>query len=334
MECDDGFAEDSNRVRYCLPSWHAVRLQSSRGAGSTAAAVRSPRDRFPVFLRRTDRPRRRPAMPPAPSACLPSEPRRACRSTASFSSPSPRGRGLASRVVSCPFTSPGATPTDESSGVGRADPVRRTESRPAISSNASRHEGVELLRSELLSTGLFDRDGYYLSEQGLSWGEIEVHNGDRLVTVDWCCPALIPAMRPWPGRNCPRLPRQTRALIRLSEGSRTSPRGCRPAPGRMQSQWHMYRARYAICYRKGYEPGLPIGLLGTDQSLAPSRVLGELPAPAQDLLTGKDSGDPPSRQERRPGRSRGVLRGHDRRGACARRDLDQLPDSSEIHTPP
>ncbi len=62
-------------------------------------------------------------------------------------------------------------------------------------------EGVELLRSELLSTGLFDRDGSYLSEQGLSWGWIEMRNGDRLVTVDWCCPVLIPAMNSWPGRN-------------------------------------------------------------------------------------------------------------------------------------
>ena len=149
-------------------------------------------------------------------------------------------------------------------------------------------EGVELVRSELLSTGLFDRDGYYLSEQGLSWGEIEVHNGDRLVTVDWCCPALIPAMNPGPDATSA-TPRQTRALIRLSEGL-ADLTSWLPASAWEDAEPMAYvPSRYAICYRKGYEPGLPIGLLGTDQSLAPSRVLGELPAPAQDLLTGKDA---------------------------------------------
>ena len=149
--------------------------------------------------------------------------------------------------------------------------------------------GVELLQSEYLSTGLFDRDGYFLSEQGLSWGEIEARDGDRLVSVAWCCPALIPGMDPGPDPQKDPTPRQTRAFIRLSDGLADLSSWLPTSAWEERAPRAYVASRYAICFRRGYEPGLNIGLLGFDQSLEPSRVLGELPARAQDLLSGKDT---------------------------------------------
>jgi hypothetical protein len=46
-------------------------------------------------------------------------------------------------------------------------------------------EGVELMRSEFISTGLFDHDLDLTSIHGLYFGRIQVRNGDRLVRVAW-----------------------------------------------------------------------------------------------------------------------------------------------------
>lgn len=47
-------------------------------------------------------------------------------------------------------------------------------------------EGVELVRSEVLSSGLFDRDAVHLvSTYGLYFGEVRVRDGDRLLRVTW-----------------------------------------------------------------------------------------------------------------------------------------------------
>lgn len=46
-------------------------------------------------------------------------------------------------------------------------------------------DGVELLRSEALSTGLFDHDLHLISAYGLYFGEVKVLSGDRLVRVTW-----------------------------------------------------------------------------------------------------------------------------------------------------
>ena len=51
-------------------------------------------------------------------------------------------------------------------------------------------EGAELLRSELLATGLFDRDQHLrvageLNENQIRWGLAAVHDGDRFVQVTW-----------------------------------------------------------------------------------------------------------------------------------------------------
>jgi hypothetical protein len=150
-------------------------------------------------------------------------------------------------------------------------------------------EGVELLRSELLSTGLFARDGYYVSEQGLSWGEIKVRNGDRLVSVVWCCPASLPSSSLTRQPDLDPTPRQARALIRLSEGLAELTSWLPQSAWDEQEATAHVASRYAICYRQqGFEPGETVGLLGTDLSLEPSRILGALPAEAQELLRVKD----------------------------------------------
>ena len=81
--------------------------------------------------------------------------------------------------------------------------------------------------------------------------------------------------------------------------------------------------RYAICYRKGYEPGLNIGLLGTDQSLAPFRVLGELPAAAQDLL---------ARQGKRRSSALDKSEGPADHEACSEVTIDEARALDEILT--
>ena len=50
-------------------------------------------------------------------------------------------------------------------------------------------EGVELLRSDVLSTGLFDRDRHLEAAHGLHFGQIDVLAGDRTVRLLWgdCC---------------------------------------------------------------------------------------------------------------------------------------------------
>ena len=144
-------------------------------------------------------------------------------------------------------------------------------------------EGVELVRSEVLSTGLFDRDGYFQSEQGLSWGMIEARNGDRLVTAVWCCPDLIPRMELHGGApDLNPTPRQARALIRLSEGLADLTSWLPESAWEGKEPKAFVPSGYAICYR-----GTIAGGIG-HASLEPSRVFSELPAPARDLLRGKD----------------------------------------------
>ncbi len=46
-------------------------------------------------------------------------------------------------------------------------------------------EGVELVRSEVLSTGLFDLDLHFMSAHSLLSGDVRVLSGDRLVRVTW-----------------------------------------------------------------------------------------------------------------------------------------------------
>jgi hypothetical protein len=54
-------------------------------------------------------------------------------------------------------------------------------------------EGVELLRSQLVASGLFDRSQEFIVpvEHGSAWGWVEVHDGDEPVRLGWGIPSLV-----------------------------------------------------------------------------------------------------------------------------------------------
>ncbi len=128
-------------------------------------------------------------------------------------------------------------------------------------------EGVELVRSEVLSTGLFDDDLNLWGTYGLYFGRIEVRNGDRLVRVTWG------DMRPDNATTEVRTtPQQASALQRL-DARLADPASWLPASAWEDPEIKPYvPAGYWVCYEA--QPG-GVGL---------SRVLASLPRPAEDLL--------------------------------------------------
>lgn len=145
-------------------------------------------------------------------------------------------------------------------------------------------EGVELLRSEVASTGLFDHDRVIVTDRGQGPRFLDVRNGDRLVhvgVVSECANPHAPCLLPIPGATNA-TPKQANALYRLN--ARLSD----PASWLPESAWagrdiRAYVAsKYAVCYG-----GWPL-----DQQFERSRVLALLPAAARDLL----GGDTPLRQ--------------------------------------
>ncbi len=135
-------------------------------------------------------------------------------------------------------------------------------------------EGVELLRAEVLSTGLFDHDITLLSQRfgelNALWGFVQVRDGDRLIRVNWEAPSLNPEK----DDGTIATPEQVSALVRV-DALVTDAASWLPA-----SAWEVRKirayvpSRYAICLAVG-GPGPPI---------EPSRILPLLPERAQDLL--------------------------------------------------
>jgi hypothetical protein len=132
-------------------------------------------------------------------------------------------------------------------------------------------EGVEFLRSEIISTGLFGHDLTLVSEHGLTWGTIEVRNADRIVSVDWYDPSFQKE-----GATIA-TPEQASALERL--GARLAdPVSWLPASAWEDKEIRAYvPSIYAVCY------------MGSQPPLERSRILSLLPQPAADLLRAKDT---------------------------------------------
>jgi hypothetical protein len=135
-------------------------------------------------------------------------------------------------------------------------------------------EGVELLRSEIISTGLFADDlelRFDESQPAACANFIGVRDSDRLVRVTWFgfgCPRAKGAQTATPG--------QASALQRLVARLADLPAWL-PAGAWKDRKIRAYvPSRYAIRY--GAQP----------QSLEPSRILALLPAPARELLRAKD----------------------------------------------
>ncbi len=139
-------------------------------------------------------------------------------------------------------------------------------------------EGVELLRSEIVSTGLFD-DDKELKFGGQPCGNfVQVRNGDPLVRVTWRgsqCPGAEHKLGTHAeGTLATR--EQAMTLVRLVERL-ADPGSWLPASAWEDRKIRAYvAARYAISYG-----ALP-------QSMEASRILTLLPAPAAELLRAKD----------------------------------------------
>jgi len=138
-------------------------------------------------------------------------------------------------------------------------------------------EGVELLRSGVITSGLFDRDHHFdegrnVPYADLIWGEIQVDNGDRFVSVRWGA-AMGTA-------DSPTTPEQMTALMRLndlfSDLASALPASAWEDP---EIRAHV-PSRYAVCYSHLQDR--------LNRPLEPSEVLNLLPTPAEDLLFGRD----------------------------------------------
>ncbi|CAN5193447.1 hypothetical protein BH20ACT24_BH20ACT24_10220 [soil metagenome] len=89
-------------------------------------------------------------------------------------------------------------------------------------------EGVELVRSEVLSTGLFDHDLHFMSAHGLLSGDVRVLSGDRLVRVTWGDIGPDDAAMTLPtgtGSRPPAARRATRRSVVLAAGERVGEPG-------------------------------------------------------------------------------------------------------------
>jgi hypothetical protein len=132
-------------------------------------------------------------------------------------------------------------------------------------------EGVERMRSEIVSTGLFSDDLALLSAQDVIWGFIRVRNGDRLVRVDWSNPDIYPR-----DRGTVATPEQASALERL-DALLTHPTSRLPASAWEDPEIRAYvPSRFAVCYE------------AAERGIDPSRILSALPASAEDLLRAKN----------------------------------------------
>ena len=134
-------------------------------------------------------------------------------------------------------------------------------------------EGVERMRAEAISTGLFAHDSVLSVQDGPCFNLIEVSNGDRRVRVTWH------------GSQCPPLPGDPAAATATTQEESellhlvarlTNPTTWLPASAWQERESRAYvPSRFAIDF--GARP----------DTLEPSRILALLPDSAEELLTAK-----------------------------------------------
>jgi hypothetical protein len=138
-------------------------------------------------------------------------------------------------------------------------------------------DGVDLLLSEVVATGLFDHDRALLTERDFV-GTIRARNGDRLVGVHRATKNIDPQqiLDPEKYPDTPATPEQERALERL-DALLTVPAASLPASVWQDRKVRAYvPSRYAACF---------VG--------EPSRVVPLLPKPADELVGGRDLEESP-----------------------------------------
>lgn len=135
-------------------------------------------------------------------------------------------------------------------------------------------EGVELVRAEVISTGLVDHDLHLTSGEGLYFGQIAFRTGDRLVHVTWG-DATWDDVDPDVARQSP-TPEQASALIRL-DARLADPASWLPASAWEDPETTAYvPSGYWVCYEGGKGVGL-------------SRVLALLPPAAENVLRAQEN---------------------------------------------
>jgi len=135
-------------------------------------------------------------------------------------------------------------------------------------------EGVELVRAEVISTGLVDHDLHLTSGEGLYFGHIAFRTGDRLVHVTWG-DVTWDNVDPDVPRRSP-TPDQASALIRL-DGRLADPASWLPASAWEDPETKAYvPSGYSVCYEGGKGVGL-------------SRVLALLPPAAENVLRAQEN---------------------------------------------
>lgn len=136
-------------------------------------------------------------------------------------------------------------------------------------------DGVELVRAEVVSTGLVDHDLHLTGGEGLYFGHIEFRAADRVVHVTWGDGTWRGVPGPDVIKGLP-TPEQASALIRLDE------RLADPASWLPASAWKDPQTRafvpsgYSVCYAGGKGVGL-------------SGLLALLPPAAGDLLRAQEN---------------------------------------------
>jgi hypothetical protein len=131
-------------------------------------------------------------------------------------------------------------------------------------------EGVELVKSEVLSTGLVDHDLHLTSGKGLYFGMIDFRTGDRRVHVTWGDDVTWDGVSPHVTREPPTR-EQASALMRLDE-QLADPASWLPASAWEDSTTRAYvPSGYSVCYEGNKGVGRP-------------GILALLPPAAEDLL--------------------------------------------------
>lgn len=134
-------------------------------------------------------------------------------------------------------------------------------------------EGVELVRAEVISTGLVDHDLHLTGGEGLHFGgDIVFRTADRVVHVTW---GDFPHVRPDVVRETP-TPDQAYALKRLDERLADLESWLPASAWRDRQTRAFVPSSYSVCYEGGKGVGLP-------------GVLALLPPAAGDLLRAQEN---------------------------------------------
>ena len=143
-------------------------------------------------------------------------------------------------------------------------------------------EGVERMRAEAISSGLFAHDSYLSVHDAPCFNFIEVRDGDRRVSATWRGSRCPPSSPGEPGRPTTATEEEERELLHLV-GRLTNPTTWLPA-----SAWEERESRAYVPSRFAIGFGHRSETLGARlETVEPSRILALLPDSAEELLAAK-----------------------------------------------